>query len=118
MLYKRVDMASPDRTGDHGCDRCLHTALHHIHDMALPHDTRIAADQWLKSHLQQGQVVHIFGWKRYGGYLTGTGHVMRQHRETTLAATDSINMNEIDRNFIAPVPALAETRNQGLCGNV
>jgi len=60
-----------------------------------PHDTRIAADQWLKTHLQQGQVVHIFGWKRYGGYLTGTGHVMRQHRETALATIDSIGMNEM-----------------------
>ncbi len=36
-------------------------------------DTRIAADRWLKDNLRPGQVLHIFGWHPYCGWIPEQG---------------------------------------------
>ena len=59
------------------------------------YDTRIAADQWLKTHLQPGQVVHAFGWSPYVAVVQNRGFPEKVHPEGHLSTLDHLGTNDL-----------------------
>jgi len=58
-------------------------------------ETRLQADQWMRENLQPGQIVHIFGWRRYTGFLEDARYVMRGHHEGYLSHAPSFGTNDL-----------------------
>ncbi len=59
------------------------------------HDTRLAADQWLKSHLAPGQTVHAFGWSPYEASPSDPDFPEKHHLEGRLPDVFQLPANDL-----------------------
>lgn len=59
------------------------------------YDTRIAADQWLKTNLRPGQVVHAFGWSPYEAVLEDRRIPEKVHEEGRIGQAVQVGTNDL-----------------------
>lgn len=59
------------------------------------YDTRITADQWLKTHLRPGQVVHAFGWSPYEAVLDDRSFPEKVHEEGRIGQAVQVGTNDL-----------------------
>ena len=72
-----------------------------------PHDTRVAAAQWLKTYMQQDQVLHVIGWKHYQGFPNDTAGTVQEHVESALT---HLHAHTVGTNDLIEVSSLSYLR--------